>query len=403
MIARLARAPLTLPFILAVALLLPAAPAQAEGPGVVSGQVVNGTPGGRVGDAAQVALGIYRNNRLEREVRDQVDAAGRFRFAGLEVGGDRSYQLGTVHADAPYRSEPFRLTASQPTQRLVLRIYEPTPADPGLRATRVIVSLGVANDGAQDLVVSETVTLANPSDRAFAPAPGGQAGPMALVRFGLPPGAHSLQPRRGLDPGQILQVDRGFASLAPVPPGEHDFAYSYRVPFAGEREVLERSLPYGAEVFRVIVAEGGPTVAGPDLALDETRDAGGSKVLVWAARDLAPGTRLGVELSGLPARPLWARVADVLASPVVLAALLALVPALGVFWTLRGRVRRGPRPAGAPTPEGLVEALADLDEAAAGGLIPEPEYRKRRRKVKSELRDRLRSAAASGPAEALGG
>jgi hypothetical protein len=217
---------------------------------------------------------------------------------------------------------------------------------------------------------------------------------MGFVRFGLPPGARGLEPGFGLDPRQVVQVDRGFASLAPVPPGDSAFRFSYRVPFRGAGDVLEKSLPYGAETFRVMASEGGPTVASPALAFEQTVENKGSKVLVWAAHDLAPGTRLSVELSDLPGRPVWARAADAVASPFVVAAALALVPLLGVFWTLRGRARPRPRASDQPRPDALVEALAELDDAFAGGRVSDPEYRRRRRQLKGQLRDQLRSTGA---------
>lgn len=377
--------------LLAAALLLVALPVHAEGPGVISGQVVNGTAGGAAPGAVQIALGVYRGESLEREVPAQADEAGRFRFDGLDVGGDVTYQVGTAHADMLYRSDLIKLTAGKPEQQVALKTYETTPTDPGLRASQVFVSVSVAKDSPQDLVVTEVVKLVNPSDRTFVPQPGGPGGPMGLVRFGLPLGARGLEPGWGLDAKEMVQVDRGFGSLTPVPPGDNAFRFSYRVPFTGAGDVLEKSLPYGAELFRVLADESGPKVASPALTLEQGLDAKGSKLFVWSARQLAPGTRLSLELSGLPARPVWARVADEPAAPFVGAALLALVPALGVFWTLRGRGRTLPQPSDEPTPNGLVETLAALDDAFAGGRVADSEYRKRRRQLKSQLRDELRS------------
>jgi hypothetical protein len=377
-----------------LALLLPAVPAHAEGPGVISGQIVNATAGGAAAGAAQVALGVYRRDGLEREVKAQADEAGRFRFAGLDVDADLTYQVGTARADMLYRSERIKLTAGQPEQQVSVKTYDTTPTDPGLRATEVFVSLGTVKDSPRELLVTELVRLVNPSDRTFVPQPGGAGGPMGFVRFGLPPGARGLEPGFGLDPRQVVQVDRGFASLAPVPPGDSAFRFSYRVPFRGAGDVLEKSLPYGAETFRVMASEGGPTVASPALAFEQTVENKGSKVLVWAAHDLAPGTRLSVELSDLPGRPVWARAADAVASPFVVAAALALVPLLGVFWTLRGRARPRPRASDQPRPDALVEALAELDDAFAGGRVSDPEYRRRRRQLKGQLRDQLRSTGA---------
>jgi hypothetical protein len=279
-----------------------------------------------------------------------------------------------------YRSEPIRLTTSQAEQQVTVKIYEATPSDPGLRASQVVVGLSVAKDSPRDLVVSELVRLINPSDRTFVPQAGGPGGPTGLVRFGLPPGAKRLEPGLGLDPKQVFQFDRGFASLAPVPPGESVFRFSYRVPFQNAAEVLEQPLPYGAELFRVMSEEGGPKVVSPALTFERALDAKGSKILVWSAHDLAPDTRVSIELSDLPVPPAWARLAGAVAWPWVIAVLVALIPLLGVFWALRGRTRPPEQSVDElslldeSSMKALVETLSELDKGFAEGRAPDSEY-----------------------------
>jgi hypothetical protein len=370
--------------LLAVALALSEASVHADGPGVISGEVVNGTSGGVVAGGGQVALGVYRGDNLEREIPTQADGTGRFQFADLEVDGDLTYQLGTAHGDMLYRSDPVKLTETQAEQQVSLTVYEQTPTDPGLRASQVFVSVNVARDNPQELVINEFLRLRNPADRTFAPQPGGPGGPMDLVRFGLPPGASKFQPGFGLDPKQVIEVDRGFGSLAPVPPGETVFRFAYRVPFKGRGDLLEKSLPYGAEVLRVMTEEGGPRMANPALTFEQTVDTKGAKVLVWAARGVAPGTRLNLELSDMPGASIWARLRDGFTSlsvlavlPWVLSALVGLLPVLGVFWTLRGRARPQRASSSKPVPGSLVDAVAetlvDLDDAFSGGRVSELE------------------------------
>jgi hypothetical protein len=328
--------------LLAIALLLLTVPVYAEdGPGVVAGQVVNGTPGGASAGGFEVALGVYRGNDLEREVQAQADETGHFRFVGLDADRDLTYQVGTLHADMLYRSGPIKLTEAQPERQVTLNVYESTPTDPGLRASQVLVSLGVARDSPADLLVTELVKLVNTSDRTFVPQPDGPGGPTSLVRFGLPAGARNFEPGLGLDARQVVQVERGFASLAPVPPGDSLFRFSYRVPVHAAEDALEKSLPYGADLLRVMAEEGGPRVTGSGFTFEQTVDSRGSKLLVWAAHDLAPGTRLSIELSDLPGPSVWTtRMADVVASPWIVAALVPLLPLLGFFWIVAGHVRR---------------------------------------------------------------
>ena len=56
----------------------------------------------------------------------------------------------------------------------------------------------------------------------FTPSMGGAQGPMGLLRFGLPRNAFDLTMDERLSAFDVIQVDRGFASLLPLPPGSTD-------------------------------------------------------------------------------------------------------------------------------------------------------------------------------------
>ena len=63
--------------------------------------------------------------------------------------------------------------------------------------------------------VLEIHRLDNPTDRTFAPSASGPGGPAGLLVFPLPADAYDLRAEVGLDPARLVQIDRGFASLAP--------------------------------------------------------------------------------------------------------------------------------------------------------------------------------------------
>ena len=63
----------------------------------------------------------------------------------------------------------------------------------------------------------EIVNVVNIGDRTYVPGPE----PMNLLRFGLPAGSSELQIDTQLIAADALQVDRGFALTANVPPVEH--------------------------------------------------------------------------------------------------------------------------------------------------------------------------------------
>ncbi|MBI3974296.1 MAG: hypothetical protein HY332_23705, partial [Chloroflexi bacterium] len=423
----------TLHFALALALAgtllalfpLAVAPAFAQGTGtsagtgssgVIAGELVNGTAGGAVPSGTPVLLRTYRNDALQGERPATADAQGFVRFEGLDVGRQVVYQLVATHAGVPYGSDAVVLRPEAPEQRVTLHLYETTDADPGVTAARAMFVVGAADGARQELAVMELITLVNPSDRTFTPNPQSAGGPMTgLVRFGLPEGARDLSISAGLDPSAAIQVDRGFASLAPLPPGEYEVGFTYRIPFRGERVTLEKPVSHGAGTLFVLAPETGPAIGEPSLVPGETMTLGGKRFRVWIGRDIAPGTRLTLRLTDLPPRPLGQRILETIAGPVVVPGLFAVALAAGVAWALRTRKRpparagaagsagvtRAAGPGGtaaAALPAALLEAIADLDDDYEAGRVPEPDYRAQR----SALLARVRAQAAAlyaSPAE----
>ena len=251
--------------------------AWAEGPGVITGRLVNGTSGGDVPDGAEVVLHTFRGRAYQGERSVRAGDQGAFRFEGLDLGEDVTYYATATHAGITYNANPVRLTAGRSEQQVELRIYETTNSDPGLRASRVALILSSFETDRQVVAASELVNLVNPADRTFVPSPNGPAGPLGFVRFGLPSGARDLRPTLGLDPAQVIQIDRGFASTAPVLPGEHEYGYVYRLPYTGDSLALEKSLPYGAEVFQIVAPESGPTITGPGIFPGESVEIGATR------------------------------------------------------------------------------------------------------------------------------
>ena len=80
------------------------------------------------------------------------------------------------------------------------------------------------------------------------------------------------------DGGLIVWRTSGFAiarsSRNPVvqvdPPGDSLFRFSYRVSLHAAEDALEKSLPYGADLLRVVAEEGGPRVSGSTLTFEQT-------------------------------------------------------------------------------------------------------------------------------------
>jgi hypothetical protein len=246
------------------------------------------------------------------EVAERVaaaDDAGRFAFDGLLEG--YAYQVLVRHERVVYQTAPFGL--AQTVGPVELRLYDSTDRDPGLRADRVVLVLDRVDRRRAELVAHQAVSLTNPAALTYVATQSG--GPMSLVRFALPPGARDLTPTFGLRAEELVQVDRGFASLAPVPPGTQEYGFSYRFPYRAGTYAFALSFPYGAYEARVLAPPEGPAVRGTQLRPSDEVTLDGRRYRAWAANGVPAGGRLEIELSGLPAPPIWPRLVAAVARP----------------------------------------------------------------------------------------
>jgi hypothetical protein len=321
-------------------LVLPSLAVAADYPGAIAGRLVNGTAGAAVPAGTEARLLVYRGQELLGEKRATTDASGAFAFESLIADGALTYFVAASHAGAVYRSAAIALTPEQPIREVEVRVYEATGTDPGLRVDLAVLILRGVDPTRQEIRASEIARLVNPSDRAFVPGRDGATGPSALARFGLPDGLTSFAPTVGLDRSLLAQVDRGFASFAPILPGSSEVGYEYAFSYA-ESAAFEKSLPYGASLLYVLTTEDGPSVSSAVLAPGEPFTFQGTRYRMWSARDLPPGSRVTAVLRDLPARPLGSAALDFLVSPTFLPPALAALLAASLAWRLWRPARQG--------------------------------------------------------------
>ena len=251
---------------------------------------------------------------------------------------------------------------------------------------------------ARDVYALEIVNVVNTGDRTYVPG----AEPMNLLRFGLPPGAKGLQIDTSLVGADAIQVDRGFAVPANIPPGEHEVMFAYNFGYEGESVTYDKSYLYGAEMVRILVpyeigdlssADLGPTLATWRSA---TSTISSSRFLTSTRQ-----SRATLEISSLPQATLWDRTkataSDVpyeLAAPAVLGLLMVSLIAIAL-------ARRGGLFAGRPSTEvaegqsdvraDIITELADLERALEEGKLREADYFTKRQ----ALLDRLATSPIS--------
>ena len=351
---------------------------------VVEGTVLDGTAGGHVGPGLPVFL--VSSAGPEYEMQAVTDEDGRFRFDappppdGERLGVSIQYQ-GAVYGAIVQVVQGLTLP-------MTITVYDSSDDERLIEASSASLLFARADKATQTLWALEIVKLVNDNDQTYVPGPG----PMQLLRFGLPPGADDLSVDTGLIGADVLQVDRGFAITAPVPPGEHEVMYAYSIPYEGSEMDFTKSLPYGAAGLRILVPE---EVAGLSSSAGETERVtiGDRPYRLLSGTDLPRGAKVPFELISLPQASLgdralqgvrWVRLeyAAVVGLGLVMASLIAFA-----------LVSRSPGESAERVH--LVRVIASLDAAFEAGEIGRSEYERARGALTASL------TSLPGPARPL--
>ncbi len=354
----------------------------------VSGIAVNATPGGGAVAGQTVTLHRISADGFD-DLTTTTDDGGAFAFDPFEYDPTIAYGVSVRYRGAIYGSDLDLASGSPPP--VTLTVYEGTSDDSIVSSASASLLLADADGATQTLAALEIVRLVNSSNMAYVPGEGA----MELLRFGLPQGATGLVMDTPLIGADFIQVDRGFALLASVPPGEHEVMFSYRFPYESERFTLEKTYRYGANELRILAPD---EVVSISSSLGEAQPAtiGERQYSIIEARGLTRGAAISVELGDLPTASVAQRVGGRFSgarfefiAPAALATLMAGLLVYGAVWR-RDRPKRAERSSRIDAP---ADSEADvirrmIDDAADGyasGALSESDYRQRRKILDARL------------------
>ena len=312
------------------------------------------------------------------DVTTLTDDAGAFRFERIEYDPSTSYGVSVRYQDAIYGTDLDMAADSPPP--VTLTVYEATHDDSIVSVGAASLLLAAADATDQTLAALEIITLVNGSDLAYVPG----TGVMELLRFGLPAGATELSLDTRLIGADFIQVDRGFALLASVPPGEHEIMFSYRFPYPGEAFSLEKTYRYGADSLRILAPEEVVSIAVEGLGAPESVNIGERQYRVLTADSVGRGESLTMELDGLPTRSVANRITNNVSgirfqfiAPVALGVLM-----IGLLFY--GALARSIKPRQVRSTSDIsnertviFRMISDLAENYESGEISDEEYRQR--------------------------
>jgi mono/diheme cytochrome c family protein len=358
------------------------------GPGVISGRIVNATPGGAIPDDLVISLRAFDMNAdLVDSTTTTVDTDGTFRFEDIDPALPVQYEPLVVYENVPYFGEldtAVVLSPEQPEADVNISIYETTEDPDDIRIERLHIVLDFAPDRLQ---VAELYILSNDGQKTFVGTL--EKGTLPIVE---PDNALSFQP--GGDPSRYLSLADGIADTMPVPPGQStaESIVVYDLAYDGNLE-LSRPLPYDVSKVNVFVpAEVGIKVSGDALRAGGPFEAQGASLDTYLADDLAAGDGLTLRVSG----EAQTNVGSTMPSPVqssgpdqgqgILAGLIALVGAVALaylYW--QGHLSLRFRPITENRQSALLQDIADLDDDYETGRVKEEAYQVKRAALKEEL------------------
>ena len=356
-------------------------PVAAQEDGRIDGQIVNGTVGGAAPGGLAVTVHAFKDRAKVGEQIVQSDSEGRFSVGNLEAGPGRVYFPIVEYGGASYFPErPIELNGGAATT--VIRVFEPVYSDAVIAFDRL--NLLVADIGPTTLTLMQMGAVINQSDRTYlGDDGGGERGP--TLRFALPSGATEIVPRAGLVAGDLATTSNGFTSSTPIPPGRHELAFSYVLPYDARSVQIAYEQLHPSAGVALYVPDGGVTVSSKVLAARGTTDLGGRTFLHYTADQLPSGAEVAFTLSGLPAA-FRLRPSD-LSLLVVGGGVMVLGTAL-VVSLRRGRSqsRTGLNASDVNSDRSaLVRSLAELDDLFETGGIDDATYRAERNRRKGEL------------------
>ena len=259
----------------------------------VEGVVRNATPEGGAVSEQTVTLHRVTSAGFD-DLTTTTDDAGTFSFTDFEYNPAVSYGVSVRYQEAIYGTD-LDLSAGSP-EPVVLTVYDGTTDDGIVSAGSASLLIADADPSDQTLGALEIIRLVNTSNMTYVP---GQ-GVMELLRFGLPPGASDLVLDTPLIGADYVQVDRGFALLASVPPGDHEIMFSYRFPYEASSFTLEKSYRYGADKVRILAPEEVVTISIPSLGEPDPVTIGERQYQVVEGEGLTRGAAVSIDVDGLP-------------------------------------------------------------------------------------------------------
>lgn len=378
-----------------------------------------------------VTLQMAENGTAQDVKSVKTDGQGNFSFTGLATDKGMNYSVYLLYQGAQYNTKLLDLS-TKAAQQVNLTVYDATSSTKKIAVLSVSILLHTPDVQKGIISVSELYVFNNLDNHTYVGSLNAGNGMPNALRFSLPHTASNVSLSSGFDGYSSVQVDRGFASNAAVPPGISQFAFTFDMPYSESSYDFDYLVVYPTVQLSLYV----PTelhASSDTLASQGIVTADSRPYQLLHATTLSAGKEVHAQLEGLPVmmptvspstsnnpNMLWLVV-------VVIVMALVLLFTLAIYRSRRrpsvtmvknggkaqARADKEKKPAPVATTaakrterdvserkQALLQKLLDLDADYEAGKLSKAVYEERRAKVKAKLRTLM--AGESEPAQRNG-
>lgn len=266
----------------------------------IKGVVVNGTEGGVVPADFTVKLFSVDEeaNQIIEQVTTTVGADGTFSFGNLISGPGVTFR---VVADAGDYTPSVDLSGVEDWTNVRLTIYDQTTSLEDITVSSYVMMIPTIDARSRQAGILTVINVNNNGDRVWIPDLGDPTlTGFDLLRFNLPDGYSDLSVESELPSGNILETDTGFAMTNPIAPGGAAILISYIIEYEGDGFDFTLKLPYGADQIRVLLPDGGGSIAAEGFGSVESVVVANDVYNSVEGVDYAAGGEIVISFAGMP-------------------------------------------------------------------------------------------------------
>lgn len=363
--------------------------ARAQSP-TVSGEIMNGTPGGTVPGDLAVTLHIFSEMEEINTYTTTVTGGQSFHFDAVTLEEGNTAVARTAYDGVTYVSEFATIEETEEDVSLPLTIYETTtdPANVDIFQLHVFV-----NRVSEQIQLGAYAVIGNTGSRTYvgsraSTSDGATESAQRTWSVELPDGAENLQFEGGELGGRFISLEGGFADTRPIPPGNAgvETSFTYELPFQEGIEIRQSfDVPVRSAV--LVLPEGDWALEGASISSQGTLETQMGTALSYSAGPLEADEPLAFTL--VPRTLETSRPPDgsggASENGLVVGLGALVIAGVAITWMWRS-------PSTSPMPvevQSEIEAIAALDRDFENGKLPEASYRKKRRRLRDQVREHV--------------